>query len=94
VHKHIERLRCATCGKALSEREGTWLAWSKLPADTVVRLLPCQRWGVCDAGTAAMWTVALKAGHRLQQGAAQQTETHHRQVVREADVPGVQLDAA
>ena len=36
----------------------------------------------------------LKTVHRLQQVAAQRAETHHRQVVRGVDVPGVQLDEA
>ena len=94
THKHIERLRCTACGREFSEREGTLLARSKLPEDTVVRLLKCQRWGVCDAGTADLCAVDLKTVHRFQQVAAQRAETHHRQVVREVDVPGVQLDEA
>jgi hypothetical protein len=94
THKHIERLRCTACGREFSEREGTLLARSKLPEDTVVRLLKCQRWGVCDEGTADICAVDLKTVHRFQQVAAQRAETHHRQVVREVDVPGVQLDEA
>ena len=90
THKHIERLRCTACGRVFSEREGTLLARSKLPEDTVVRLLKCQRWGVCDAGTADICAVELKTVHRFQQVAAQRAETHHRQVVREVDVPSVQ----
>jgi hypothetical protein len=38
--------------------------------------------------------VALKTVHRLQQVTAQRAALHHRQVVREVDVPGVQLDEA
>ena len=38
THQHIERLRCTACGREFSEREGTLLARSKLPEDTVVRL--------------------------------------------------------
>jgi hypothetical protein len=94
THKHIERLRCTACSGEFSEREGTLLARSKLPEDTIVRLLKCQRWGVCDAGTADICAVDLKTVHRFQQVAAQRAETHHRQVVREVDVPGVQLDEA
>jgi hypothetical protein len=94
THKHIERLCCTACGREFSEREGTLLARSKLPEDTVVRLLKCQRWGVCDAGTADICAVDLKTVHRFQQVAAQRAETHHHQVVREVDVPGVQLDEA
>jgi hypothetical protein len=70
------------------------MARSKLPADTVIQLVQCQRWGVGDEGTAAICAVDLKTVHRLQQVAAQCAETHHRPVVREVDVPGVQLDEA
>ena len=94
THKHIERLRCTTCDREFSEREGTLMARSKLPEDTVIQLVKCQRWGVCDEGTADICAVDLKTVHRLQQVAAQRAETHHRQVVREVDVPGVQLDEA
>jgi len=93
-HKHIERLRCTACDREFSEREGTLMARSKLPEDTVIRLVKCQRWGVCDEGTADICAVDLKTVHRFQHVAAQRAETHHRQVVREVDVPGVQLDEA
>ena len=93
-HKHIERLRCTVCGREFSEREGTLMARSKLPEETVVRLLKCQRWGVCDEGTADICAVELKTLHRFQRVAAQRAETHHRQVVQEVDVQGVQLDEA
>jgi hypothetical protein len=94
THKHIERLRCTVCDREFSEREGTLMARSKLPEDTVIRLLKCQRWGVCDEGTADICAVDLKTVHRFQRVAAQRAETHHRQAVREVDVPGVQLDEA
>jgi IS1 family transposase len=82
------------CDREFSEREGTLMARSKLPEDTVIQLVKCQRWGVCDEGTADICAVDLKTVHRLQQVAAQRAETHHRQVVRGVDVPGVQLDEA
>jgi IS1 family transposase len=94
MHKHIERLRCTVCDREFSEREGTLMARSKLPEDTVIRLLKCQRWGVCDEGTADICAVDLKTVHRFQRVAAHRAETHHRQAVREVDVPGVQLDEA
>ena len=94
THKHIERLRCMACDREFSEREGTLMARSKLPEETVIQLVKCQRWGVCDEGTADICAVDLKTVHRLQQVAAQRAETHHRQVVRGVDVPGVQLDEA
>jgi IS1 family transposase len=94
THQHIERLCCTACDREFSEREGTLMARSKLPEDTGIRLLKCQRWGVCDAGTADICAVDLKTVHRFQHVAAQRAETHHRQVVCEVDVPGVQLDEA
>lgn len=94
THQHIERLRCTACDREFSEREGTLMARSKLPEDTVVRLVKCQRWGVCDEGTADICAVDLKTVYRFQHVAAQRAETHHRQVVHAVDVPGVQLDEA
>src|SRR4029434_10674985 len=82
------------CDREFSEREGTLMARSKLPAETVIQLVKCQRWGVCDECTADICAVDLEIWHRLQQVAAQRAETHHRQVVCEVDVPGVQLDEA
>jgi hypothetical protein len=93
-HKHIERLRCTICGCEFSERAGTLMARSKLPEATVEQLLQCQRWGVCDEGTADICAVALKTVHRFQRVAAQRAETHHWQSVQDVDVPGVQLDEA
>src|SRR5438128_10106957 len=66
-HKHIERLRCTACDHEFSEREGTLMARSKLAEDTVERLLKCQRWGVCDEGTAGL---DHGAGHPLLFGLA------------------------
>jgi IS1 family transposase len=92
--KHIERLRCTVCSREFSERAGTLMARSKLPEATVERLLKCQRWGVCDEGTADICAVDLKTVHRFQGLAAQRAEVHHRQSVQHVDVAGVQLDEA
>jgi transposase-like protein len=94
THKHIERLRCTTCGREFSEREGTLMARSKLPEDTVIQLVKCQRWGVCDAGTADICAVDLKTVYRFQRVAAQRAVTHHQQSVQNLEVQGVQLDEA
>lgn len=94
TRKHIERLRCTACGREFSDREGTLMARSKLPEETVIRLVKCQRWGVCDEGTADICAVDLKTVHRFQRVAAQRAETHHRQSVQNVDVQGVQLDEA
>ena len=70
------------------------MARSKLPADTVIRLVKCQRWGVCDEGTADICDVEIKTVHRFQRVAAHRAETHHRQSVQHVEVAGVQLDEA
>jgi transposase-like protein len=93
-HKHIERLRCTACDREFSAREGTLMARSKLSEDTVERLLKCQRWGVCDEGTADICAVDLKTVYRFQRVATQRAQTHHQQGVQDVDVPGVQLDEA
>lgn len=90
--RHIERLRCTTCGQEFSERRGTLMASSKLPEETMERLLKCQRWGVCDAGTADICGVDIKTVHRFQQRAAQRAREHHEQVTQGLWVAGVQLD--
>jgi transposase-like protein len=92
--RHIERLRCTLCHREFSEREGTLMARSKLPEATVEQLLKCQRWGVCDEGTADICAVALKTVHRFQRVAAHRAHTHHQQAVRQVDVTGVQMDEA
>jgi hypothetical protein len=92
--RHIERLRCTLCHREFSEREGTLMARSKLPEATVEQLLKCQRWGVCDEGTADICAVDLKTVHRFQRVAAHRAHTHHQQAVRQVDVSGVQMDEA
>jgi transposase-like protein len=91
-NKHIERLRCKACGQEFSERRGTLMEGTKLPEETVERLLKCQRWGVCDAGTADICGVDIKTVHRFQHVAAQRAQAHHEQVTRELRVEAVQLD--
>jgi hypothetical protein len=64
--QHIERVRCTVCGREFSARAGTLMARSTLPRETVERWVQCQRWGVCDEGTAASCAVALQTVHRVQ----------------------------
>jgi hypothetical protein len=93
-HQHLARLRCPACDHEFSERAGPLMARSKRAEDPVERLLKCQRWGVCDAGAAALCAVALKTVERCQRVATQRAQTPHPQVVRDVDVPGVQWDEA
>src|SRR5262245_40254794 len=93
-HKHIERLHCTACDREFSEREGTLMARSKLSADTVEQLLKCQRWGVCEAGTADICARELKPVYRCQRVATRRAQSHPQQVGQDGDVPGVQGDEA
>lgn len=65
---------------------------TKLPEETVTRLLKCQRWGVCDEGTADICDVDIKTVHRFQRLAFERAQEHHEQVVQQVKVEGVQLD--
>jgi transposase-like protein len=91
-HQQIQRLRCTVCTRKFSEREGTLMARSKLPEETVERVLKCQRWGVCDAGTADICGVDIKTVQSFQHVAAQRAQAHHEQVTRDLRVEAVQLD--
>jgi hypothetical protein len=90
--QHIERLRCTQCQQEFSERRGTLMDATKLPEKTMERVLKCQRWGVCDTGTADICEVDIKTVHRFQKIAAQRAPAHHEQVTHELRVEAVQLD--
>ena len=94
THKHIERRRCTACGREFSEREGTLMARSKLPDNTVIQLVQWQRWGVCAEGTADLCAVDRTTVHRFQRVAAHRAAAHHRQSVQPLEVPGVPWDEA
>jgi hypothetical protein len=94
THRPSEGRRCTACDRACSEREGTWRARSTRPEATVHQLLPCQRWGLCEAGTAASCAVALKTVQRWQSVAAHRAQTQQQQVVPQGDVSGVPWDEA
>ena len=70
------------------------MARRTLPADTVRRWLPCPRWGVCDAGAAARWAVALKPVQRFQRVAAPRAEAPQRQSGQPVAVEGMPGDEA
>lgn len=92
--KQIERLRCRVCEKEFSERAGTLMAYTKLPEEKIIRLTKCQRWGVCDAGTADICDVDIRSVHRFQGVANPRAEKHQHQAVQDVEVKGVQLDEA
>lgn len=70
------------------------MARGKLPEEKVIGLTKCQRWGVCDAGTADICEVDIKTVHRFQRVSSRRAQEHHQQVACELEVEGVQLDEA
>ena len=78
--QRIRRLYCSTCGHRFSERQGSLMANSKLPEETVVRIVKCIAYGcsreatadICDVDTRTVELLLSKAGpraedfHRLQ----------------------------
>src|SRR5262245_38855712 len=67
---------------------------TQTPRSNVQQLLKCQRWGVCDEGTADICAVDLKTVQRFQSVAARRAQTHQQQIVQQVDVQGVQWDEA
>ena len=85
-NKGIERLRCILCQREFSQRQGTLMARGKLPEEKVIRLTKCQRWGVCDEGTADICEVDIKTVHHFQRVSSQRAQEHHQQVACELDL--------
>ena len=50
--RHIRRLYCSSCGHRFSERQGTLLRYTKLPEETVVRIVKCLGHGCSVEATA------------------------------------------
>ena len=93
-HTHLDGRRCPVCTQAFSERAGTWRARSKVPEEPVARLVHGQRWGVWDAGTAAMGAVARQTVPRLQPVAAPRAAPPQRHGVPAGDGAGVPVEEA
>lgn len=70
--KRIRRLYCKTCGHRFSERQGSLMAHTKLPEDTVVRIVKCLGHGcsveaaadICEVDSRTVELLLLKAGRR------------------------------
>lgn len=94
TRKESERLRCRACGREFSQRAGTVMAWGKLPEEQGLRLTKCQRWGVCDEGTADIGAVDIKTGHRFQRVSSSRAPEQQQPVACEGEGEGGQVDEA
>jgi len=93
-HKHIRRLYCSTCGQRFSERQGTLLQYSKLPEQTVVRILKCLGYGCAIEATADICEVDPRTVERLLEQAGRRAEDFHRLQLDRLEQPpeAVQMD--
>lgn len=76
--KRIRRLYCRSCGNRFSERQGTLLEYSKLPQETVVRLVKCLAHGCSVAATADICEVTPRTVEAFLQKAGRRAEDFHR----------------
>jgi transposase-like protein len=87
------RLYCQQCGQRFSERQGTLLEGTRLPLETVTRIVKCLAHGctieatadICDVDPRSVRRLLAKAGPRAR-------DFHQQQLDRIQDVPAAQLD--
>jgi transposase-like protein len=93
-NKDIRRLYCAACKRRFTERQGTLLRYSKLPEETVVRIVKCLGHGCSVEATADICDVDPRTVDRILGQAGRRAEDFHRlQLDRLRDPPeAVQLD--
>jgi transposase-like protein len=76
--KQIRRLYCNHCGQRFSERQGTLFRYTKLPAQTVVRIIKCLCHGCCLEATADICEVDPRTVARLLEQAGRRADDFHR----------------
>lgn len=77
-NKEIRRLYCRTCGHRFSERQGTLLQHSKLPEESVVRMVKCLVHGCSIDATADICEVSPRTVECLLRKAGRRAEDFHR----------------
>jgi transposase-like protein len=90
----IRRLYCNRCGHRFSERQGSLMARSKLPEETVVRIVKCLGYGCSVEATADICEVDPRTIELLLGKAGPRAEDFHRlQLERLAEpIPAVEID--
>lgn len=86
----IRRLYCHSCGHRFSERQGSLMARSKLPEETVVRIVKCLGYGCSVEATADICEVDPRSVELLLSKAGPRAEDFHRlQLEQLAEPPQV-----
>lgn len=77
-NKDIRRLYCSACKHRFTERQGTLLRYSKLPEETVVRIVKCLGHGCSVEATADICEVDPRTVDRLLEHAGRRADDFHR----------------
>ena len=90
----IRRLYCKSCGHRFSEREGSLMARTKLPEETIVRIVKCLGYGCSMEATADICEVDPRTVELLLAKAGSRADDFHRlQLDRLSQpVPAVEID--
>jgi transposase-like protein len=93
-HQHIRRLYCKSCGQRFSERRGTLMRYTKLPEETVVRIIKCLGHGCSIEATADICEVDPRTVEQLLEKAGRRAEDFHRLHLEKLQQPleAVELD--
>lgn len=76
--KAIRRLYCNHCGRRFSERQGSLMQYTKLPEETVVRIVKCLGHGCSIEATADICEVDPRSVARMLGKAGRRAEDFHR----------------
>ena len=92
--KQIRRLYCNHCGHRFSERQGSLMARTKLPPETVVRIIKCLTHGCSIEATADICEVDPRTVELMLTKAGQRADDFHRLALERLDSspPVVELD--
>jgi transposase-like protein len=93
-NKAIRRLYCKTCGTRFSERQGSLMQYTKLPATAVVRIVKCLGHGCSVEATADICEVDTRTVQRLLERAGKRAADFHRLQLEnlEKSLEAVQMD--
>lgn len=92
--KAILRLRCSTCKTRFSERKGSLMEHSKIPPETVVRIVKCLGHGCSVEATADICEVDARTVERYAACAGQRAQDFHQLQLEklEQPPPAVEMD--
>ncbi len=93
-NKDIRRLYCNHCKGRFTERQGTLLRYTKLPEETVVRIVKCLGHGCSVEAAADICDVDPRTVDRILEQAGRRAEDFHRLQLDKLEAPpeAVQLD--